>query len=206
MGLECVGMSKLTPLSPSDLSGLKAGSSVLRAVAATSFWGVGDLFTFHPQGDPTGHWVEVENLSTGKRYSMPHPKCFEYTGGELGADGWITAPDGGWASNPVPGMRAFYRYRADGTDHIETDQALPSEKQDWEWFEVDDYDDIIAFRPVQTVRDQDSSAQEADTHRATDEAVLADTIRRNLLGVRPDDQAVVLEDDDWRLILASLER
>lgn len=36
-------------------------------------------------------------------------------------------------------------------------------------------------------------------------AVLADIIRKNLLGVRPDEQAVVLEDDDWRLILASLD-
>ena len=26
------------------------------------------------------------------------------------------------------------------------------------------------------------------------------------VGVRPDDQAVVLDDDDWRLILASLDR
>ena len=37
-------------------------------------------------------------------------------------------------------------------------------------------------------------------------AVLANTIRQHLLGIRPDDQAVVLEDDDWRLILANLER
>lgn len=51
-----------------------------------------------------------------------------------------------------------------------------------------------------------SSSLREDTHRATGPTVLADTIRQHLLGIRPDDQAVVLEDDDWRLILASLER
>jgi hypothetical protein len=35
--------------------------------------------------------------------------------------------------------------------------------------------------------------------------VLANTIRQHLLGIKPDDQAMVLEDDDWRLILKSLE-
>jgi len=51
------------------------------------------------------------------------------------------------------------------------------------------------------------SGQEAVIPSKTEAAaVLADIIRQNLLGVRPDDQAVVLDDDDWRLILASLER
>lgn len=54
-----------------------------------------------------------------------------------------------------------------------------------------------------------SVCREAAAHIAMLEgegAVLATVIRENLLGVRPDDQAVALEDDDWRLILASLER
>ena len=33
---------------------------------------------------------------------------------------------------------------------------------------------------------------------------LSKIIRQRLLGVAPDDQDVVLEDDDWRLILAAL--
>ncbi|MCW2228067.1 hypothetical protein M2238_002192 [Bradyrhizobium elkanii] len=33
---------------------------------------------------------------------------------------------------------------------------------------------------------------------------LAETIRTKLLGVRPEDQDVVLEDSDWRLILTAL--
>lgn len=35
---------------------------------------------------------------------------------------------------------------------------------------------------------------------------LADTIRTKLLGVAPEDQDVVLEDSDWRIILAALAR
>ena len=35
---------------------------------------------------------------------------------------------------------------------------------------------------------------------------LAETIRTRLLGIAPEDQDVVLEDDDWRIILAALSR
>lgn len=35
-------------------------------------------------------------------------------------------------------------------------------------------------------------------------AALVETIQTRLLGIRPDDQDVVLEDDDWRLILTAL--
>lgn len=56
------------------------------------------------------------------------------------------------------------------------------------------------------LEDHGSSSLREDTQPGSEQAVLADTIRRHLLGIRPDDQAVVLEDDDWRLILASLER
>jgi hypothetical protein len=35
---------------------------------------------------------------------------------------------------------------------------------------------------------------------------LAKTIRSKLLGVAPEDQDVVLEDSDWRLILNALDR
>jgi len=34
---------------------------------------------------------------------------------------------------------------------------------------------------------------------------IADIIRNDLLGVEPDDQCVVLEDDDWRVILAAFD-
>jgi hypothetical protein len=36
--------------------------------------------------------------------------------------------------------------------------------------------------------------------------LLAETIRRKLLGVAPEDQDAVLEDSDWRIILAALSR
>lgn len=35
---------------------------------------------------------------------------------------------------------------------------------------------------------------------------LSETIRTKLLGVAPEDQGVVLEDSDWRIILAALSR
>lgn len=38
----------------------------------------------------------------------------------------------------------------------------------------------------------------------THELALAEIIRTRLLGVHPDEQDVVLEDDDWRIILAAL--
>lgn len=37
------------------------------------------------------------------------------------------------------------------------------------------------------------------------ELALAELIKTRLLGVRPDDQDLVLEDEDWRLIIAALE-
>jgi hypothetical protein len=35
---------------------------------------------------------------------------------------------------------------------------------------------------------------------------LAETIRSRLLGVRPEDQDVALEDSDWQIILSALDR
>lgn len=35
---------------------------------------------------------------------------------------------------------------------------------------------------------------------------LSKTIRTKLLGVRPEDQDVVLDDDDWRLILETIDQ
>jgi len=35
---------------------------------------------------------------------------------------------------------------------------------------------------------------------------LSEIIRTRLLGVKPEDQDIVLEDDDWRVILAALSR
>lgn len=39
----------------------------------------------------------------------------------------------------------------------------------------------------------------------SDQAALATMIRTRLLGVRPDDQDLALEDHDWRLIIEALE-
>lgn len=39
----------------------------------------------------------------------------------------------------------------------------------------------------------------------SDQTVLAAMIRTRLLGVRPDDQDLALEDQDWRLIISALE-
>jgi len=39
----------------------------------------------------------------------------------------------------------------------------------------------------------------------SDQTVLAALIRARLLGVRPEDQDLVLEDQDWRLIIDALQ-
>lgn len=44
-----------------------------------------------------------------------------------------------------------------------------------------------------------------DSNALTDRDQLREIIETRLLGVSPDDQDVVLEDDDWRLILSALD-
>jgi Lar family restriction alleviation protein len=57
-------------------------------------------------------------------------------------------------------------------------------------------------RIIAALRPTDTGWRDIATAETT---VLANTIRQHLLGIKPDDQAMVLEDDDWRLILKSLE-
>jgi hypothetical protein len=97
---------------------------------------------------------------------------FQYVG-ERGDDGWITAPPGGWGSNPVPGRRIEVRFK-DGETRVGPSGA----HSDARWC----HDPriflrlhIIAFRLVEEAspQDQGSSAIEADTHRAAEGAVVA---------------------------------
>lgn len=97
-------------------------------------------------------------------------------------DGWITAPPGGWGSNPVPGRMVDYRMRAP----IDL-PTKPTRSNSLFWGEAFGAT-IIAFRLVDEATgeattelsndvgelNQGSSAIEADTHRATEGAVLAD--------------------------------
>lgn len=58
--------------------------------------------------------------------------------GERGPDGWITAPEGGWTGNPVPGMQVLVRSQP-WVSIVEVER--PSDGVVWQ--------DIIAFRPIE---------------------------------------------------------
>lgn len=121
------------PLAGQDLSLLKAGSSVLRSEISNALFSSGDLFTYEPKGDMTGQWVEIDRLSDGKGFSMPHPKCFSYIG-EQDAEGWIAWTGG---ENPVPGMRVDIEHNGVGI-------AVDYPSGGWDWSRA------CKFRPAST--------------------------------------------------------
>lgn len=63
----------------------------------------------------------------------------------------------------------------------------------WTWYGLAGL--VMAWRPTTTAPTEASGSEREK---------LAATIKRHLLGVAPDDQDVVLEDDDWRLIIQAL--
>lgn len=134
--------------------------------------------------------------------------------------GWMPWSGG---ENPVPGQRVEVRFEG----------GIVSEVLDSECFGWDRHKDpvvaplynIIAFRLAPTAPVEDVSTKPPETNMSpehvkettenehvaapveasgSEREKLAATIKRHLLGVAPDDQDVVLEDDDWQLILAAL--
>lgn len=110
-------------MTPSDLSGLKAGVSVLRSDH--------DLFVFHDTSDRTG--LRVARFGTTDFLNIA-ARAVRIVG-ELGADGWIT---GEWSENPVPGIEIEWQQRM-----VQGVYSGPSERAPW--------NAVLSFRPVQTV-------------------------------------------------------
>ena len=133
-----------------------------------------------------------------------------------------STPIGGWETiDALPeamkdGVTRFLVAYTDGV--VRACRWLDNSETAWPWKGVSPTEQIpmradarmthwMPLPPPPSVSiDNGSRPQEAVPTEQAEPAVLADVIRQNLLGVRPDDQAVVLDDDDWRLILASLDR
>lgn len=116
------------PLTAEMVPLLRAGSSVLRRTDGT-IW----FLTHQPNAAHFGRLMPVtgENVAEAEKLTI----C-SYIG-ERDADGWITAPEGGWTENPVPGMRVEIRW-SDGQTEITASDAEP-----WHWTGAGR---IIAFR------------------------------------------------------------
>jgi len=121
-------------LSPSDLSGLKAGSSVLRLDTG------GELRTFVSLRRGGRNVVSIRLGGQSER--IEDYTRFTYIG-EIATDGFIY---GAWSENPVPGMMVEVRGRMFGN----AKQTLSSESVVWPR--------VGSFRPVQTVRGEDQGA------------------------------------------------
>lgn len=104
------------PLTADMVPLLKAGSSVLVAVAG--YWPYQNRgpFVFSRLDS------DLVMLTEKPGESFFHGR-FTYIG-ERDADGWITAPEGGWTENPVPGMRVDVRERSGRTGVVQSDDLV----------------------------------------------------------------------------------
>lgn len=166
----------MTPLQPGPLSaGMEKQLTAGRSVISHPQWGVA---IFEPTDDRwlTGPWSYIGELEDPAK-----PKD------------WITAPPGGWGSNPV-GDRRIEIETADGTREIGC-------AADFDW--TGEHLSIIAFRLVdEDAQESGSSAIEADTHRATEGAAAADALTERLTKVAYATEFLDVRED----ILALIER
>lgn len=112
---------KAGPLAGQDLSLLKAGTSVL----------VLDGCAVGVVASMDGRAVSV-TLPFGYITSLLAVERLTHIG-ERDADGWIVAPEGGWAENPVPGCGGYVRFYDGGGGEIHDHTRWP---------------DVVAFRLV----------------------------------------------------------
>jgi hypothetical protein len=153
------------PLDAGMVSLLTAGRSVLRSLdAVKDCREVGDLLIAEAPKAEVGMAAVWYRANDGRVLYGP-TRLFEYVG-ERGDDDWIT---GSWSGNPVPGRMIVGRTREGCETTARTSESLY-------WPHEGNENDIIAFRLVEeaspVAEGLGSSAIEADTHRATERAVI----------------------------------
>lgn len=141
------------PLTADMVPLLTAGSSVL---VHTGRWAGTVVKTFD---EPPGAVINVfaalseatrseTGVVVGDDMTRYHVSFYTYIG-ERGPDGWITAPEGGWKCNPVPGQWVNVRQRGYKN---EDGAAFLSDNQDWRGDTHPGHaSNIIAFRPAEAL-------------------------------------------------------